>query len=837
MYLGAAPGVGKTFAMLDEGRRRQERGTDVAIGFVEDHGRARTRERAQGLEAIPRTVVTYRDTVFEEMDLDAVLARHPAVALVDELAHTNVPGVRNEKRWQDIEELLAAGIDVVTTVNIQHLESLNDVVESITGIQQRETVPDEVVRRADQIELVDMSPEALRRRMVHGNVYPAERIDAALTNYFRQGNLSALRELALLWVADRVDEGLDRYREQHGIDSTWPARERIVVALTGGPEGDALIRRGARIAGRSSGRDLLAVHVTRGDGLSASEPRALEHQRALVEGLGGTFHSVVGDDVADALLEFAHGVNASQLVIGASRRGRFSSLAQPWTGEAIVRGAGDLDVHVVTHEGNTTGRTRRRPRALSAQRRRAGWALALVAPWLLTVLLRTFGDSVGLVTNVPLFLALTVSVALVGGLWPAVVGAVVSSLLLNYFFTPPVGTLTIAEAENALALVIFVVIASAVAVVVDSSARRATEAARARAEAQVLSTLAGDVVRSDTGMSALLGRLQESFGQEAVALVEREDGRSPWTIAASVGEDPPSSPTRADTPVPIDDDKALLLRGRPLNASDRRVLDAFAAHTVALLDRDRLRSQARQAQQLAEVDELRTAILAAVSHDVRTPLAAIKAGISSLRQQDISWTVEEQEALMATIEDGADRLDGLLTNLLDLSRLQSGAVRPRQDEVAVADVVSRALATVDEASVNIDIPDDLPAVIADAGLLERVLANILENAAHHTALGTPIRVLAFAADGEVKVCVADSGPGVSDADKERMFDAFQRLGDAPQGSGVGLGLAVARGLTHAQSGSLEAEDTAGGGLTMVITLPVASIHHDLLPEQRTEPAS
>ncbi len=350
VYLGAAPGVGKTFAMLDEGKRRADRGTDVVIGFVEDHGRQKTREKTVGLEVVPRRSVEYRGVEFEEMDLDAVLNRRPAVVLVDELAHTNVPGIGNEKRWQDVDLLLDAGIDVITTVNIQHLESLNDVVESITGIGQRETVPDEVVRRADQIELVDMSPEALRRRMVHGNVYPPERIDAALTNYFRLGNLSALRELALLWVADRVDEGLDRYRQQHGIDTPWPARDRIVVALTGGPEGDALIRRGVRIAGRSAGRDLLAVHVHRGDGMTASQPQALERQRVLVESLGGTYHSVVGEDVAEALLDFARGVNASQLVIGASRRGRFASMVQPWTGEAIVRGSGDIDVHVVTHD-------------------------------------------------------------------------------------------------------------------------------------------------------------------------------------------------------------------------------------------------------------------------------------------------------------------------------------------------------------------------------------------------------------------------------------------------------------------------------------------------------
>ena len=316
IYLGAAAGVGKTFAMLGEGHRRRSRGADVVVAFVETHGRRHTAEQMLGLEVIPRARIRYRDTFFDEMDIDAVLARHPQIALVDELAHTNVPGSRNTKRWQDVEELLGAGIDVITTVNIQHLESLNDVVMKITGVPQRETVPDAVVRAADQVELVDMTPEALRRRMAHGNIYPAEKVDAALNHYFRTGNLAALRELALLWLADKVDEGLQQYREAHNIHDTWEARERVVVALTGGPEGETLIRRAARIAARSSGGDLLAVYVTRSDGLTGADPAALATQRRLTESLGGSYHQVVGDNVPEALLAFARAENATQLVLG-----------------------------------------------------------------------------------------------------------------------------------------------------------------------------------------------------------------------------------------------------------------------------------------------------------------------------------------------------------------------------------------------------------------------------------------------------------------------------------------------------------------------------------------
>ncbi len=348
MYLGAAPGVGKTYAMLGEGQRRRARGTDVVIGLLETHGRRVTAAMAKGLDVVPRRAMSYRGASFTEMDTDAVLARRPQVALVDELAHTNVPGCRNPKRWQDVDELLDAGIDVITTLNIQHLESLKDVARQVTGVEQHETLPDEIARRADQIELVDMTPEALRRRMVHGNVYPPDRIEAALTHYFRPGNLTALRELALLWLADRVEEGLQRYRAEHGIAAPWETRERIVVGIAGETDDEAVIRRAARIAARTPGSDLLAVHVTRDDGLTAGDTVMLDTQRALVASLGGSFQQVPGDDVAETLLEFARAENATQMVLGASRRSRLLTLvAGRSTPTRVARRAEHIDVHLV----------------------------------------------------------------------------------------------------------------------------------------------------------------------------------------------------------------------------------------------------------------------------------------------------------------------------------------------------------------------------------------------------------------------------------------------------------------------------------------------------------
>ena len=349
VYLGAAPGVGKTYAMLEEGRRARDRGRDVVVGFVESYGRPRTQEAIDGLEVVPRKVISYRDRQFEEMDTDAILARHPQRALVDELAHTNVPGSRHVKRWQDVDELLDAGIDVITTVNIQHLESLNDVVERITGARQRETVPDDIVRAADQIEVVDITPEALRRRMVHGNIYGPDKVDAALANYFQIGNLAALRELALLWVANEVDAALEDYRARHGITDPWETRERIVVGLTESPHNDDLIRRSARLAQRLRG-ELLGVHVRRGQGLVDKQGDRLAGHRQLLDDLGGEYHEVVGDDVASALVDFARAQNATQLVIGSSRRSRWAELVHGSVINRVIRRAGPINVQVMSHE-------------------------------------------------------------------------------------------------------------------------------------------------------------------------------------------------------------------------------------------------------------------------------------------------------------------------------------------------------------------------------------------------------------------------------------------------------------------------------------------------------
>ncbi|WP_316780747.1 sensor histidine kinase KdpD [Streptomyces sasae] len=830
IYLGAAPGVGKTYAMLSEAHRRVERGTDCVVAFVEHHHRPRTEVMLHGLEEIPRKEIEYRDSTFTEMDVDVVLRRAPAVALVDELAHTNIPGSRNAKRWQDVEELLAAGIDVVSTVNIQHLESLGDVVESITGVRQRETVPDEVVRRADQIELVDMSPEALRRRMAHGNIYKPDKVDAALSNYFRPGNLTALRELALLWVADRVDAYLTEYRSAHHVSTIWGSRERIVVGLTGGPEGSTLIRRAARLAEKGAGGEVLAVYISRSDGLTSASPKELAVQRTLVEDLGGTFHQVVGDDVSVALLDFARGVNATQIVLGVSRRRSWQYAFGPGVGATVARESGpDLDVHLITHDEAGKGRGLPVARGARLGRNRVvwGWLVGVLGPVLLTWLLTSATPSVGLANDMLLYLTLTVAAALVGGLAPALASAVVGSLLLNWYFTPPVHTLTIADPKNIVAIAIFVGVAVSVASVVDLAARRTHQAARLRAESEILSFLAGNVLRGETSLEELLERVRETFGMESAALLERAGETDPWTCAGSVGPCPCQDPDDADVDVPVGDHMSLALSGRVLPAADRRVLAAFAAQAAVVLDRQRLQQEAGQARELAEGNRIRTALLAAVSHDLRTPLAGIKAAVTSLRSDDVEWSEEDRAELLEAIEEGADRLDHLVGNLLDMSRLQTGTVTPILRETDLDEVVPMALGGVPEDSVELDIPETLPMVRVDRGLLERAVANVVENAVKYSPPGEKVLVSASAIADRVEVRVVDRGPGVPDDAKDRIFEPFQRYGDSPRGNGVGLGLAVARGFAEAVGGTLSAEDTPGGGLTMVLGVPTA-------PQRRTE---
>jgi two-component system sensor histidine kinase KdpD len=605
------------------------------------------------------------------------------------------------------------------------------------------------------------------------------------------------------------------------LDDVREDPERVVVGLPGGPEGETLILRAARVAQRSGDGQLLAVHVLSGDGVVGFAPGAVRRQRAQVESLGGSYHQVVGDDVAEALLEFARSVDATQLVIGTSRRSRWARLLRGGIGSRVIDGCGEIDVHIVTHSAAGSAVRRLPPftGALTARRRWLGWALAVVGGPLALVACLAAQSALSLAGVLLVFLLLVMAVAIVGGLWPAVAAAVGGGLAANWFFTEPTGRMHVNRLDDVVALIGGLIVAVAVATVVDRSARRATAAARSRAETAMLASLARSVLAGDRGVPSLLEEIRETFGLRAVSMVERS-GNEQRTVSTCGVPDGEGADNIAVT-------HALTLRlwGRTLPVGDRRVLVAFAEHAAVALQQGRLAAQAAEADRLAAGNSMRNALLAAVSHDLRTPLAGIKAAASALRTEGLALSDDDRAVLMATIDESADRLGVLVDNLLDMSRLQAGVVRPALAPCDLPSVVHQALSWLDATDrqrVDDDWPDDLPPVLADPGLLERVAANLLANAGRHAPYGS-LHVTAGAVGDRVELRVVDRGPGVSENDRDRMFAPFQRLGDRSGGQGLGLGLAVARGLTEAMGGHLTAEDTPGGGLTMVVNLPTAEM--------------
>jgi two-component system, OmpR family, sensor histidine kinase KdpD len=566
--------------------------------------------------------------------------------------------------------------------------------------------------------------------------------------------------------------------------------------------------------------------------------------------LGCNYHQGVGEDVARTVLDFARARNATQVIIGASRRGRLETfLAGEGIGATITRLSGPIDVHMVTHQEAGGGHGPRLPRllgsALTRRRRLQGALVAVVGLPLLTMFLTGLQAGLNLSSEILLYLLLVVGVALVGGLYPALAAAVAASLLLNWFFTPPVHTFTIAERNNVLALVVFVVVAAAVSAVVERAARRTREAALAAAEAATLATLAGSVLQGANPLAALLDQVQETFGLATVSLLERPAGQlddSGWRVAASVGQGPPSTPGEADLQVPVSDTLTLAATGPAPRPEDLRVLSAFAAQAATALERQRLAQQAEQAQGAVEADRMRTALLAAVSHDLRSPLASAKAAVGSLRSRDVTWTPQDRDELLATADESLDRLIRLVENLLDLSRLQAGALSVFIRPVALDELVPLALDDLGPGGhgVVVQLPEDLPDCLADAALLERVVANLVANALRHSPPGRPPLLSASSLGDRVELHVVDHGPGIAPERRDEMFAPFQRLGDTDNTTGVGLGLALSRGLTEAMGGTLTPQETPGGGLTMIVSLssaggrpPVPSLGEP--PNQATTP--
>jgi two-component system sensor histidine kinase KdpD len=798
--------------MLLEGHRQRRQGVDCVIGFIEPHGRRATQQLVTGLELVPRRQIPYRGGVLQEMDIDAVLARRPQLALVDELAHTNAPGSRNPKRWEDVEELLDASIDVITTLNIQHLESLNDVVTDITGVRQRETVPDVVVREADELELVDLSPEALRRRMVAGDIYPPDRIDAALSHYFRPGNLTALRELALLWMAGRVDEGMRRYREEHGISAGWEARERIVVGVSGGPESEALIRRAARLAARTPGSDLLAVYVSRSDGLPGADTATLARLRTLVEDLDGSWHQVVGADVSSALAQFAQHENATQVIIGESR-------PRPWfrllNGREVVarrlsRLSGpDLDVHVVT-DATPSRFAVRLPQVSGVSRRQRLQALVLMAVLLpaVTVGLALLRSRLSLSVDLLVYLAAIVVIAVVGGWYPALIAAIISVAAADFFLTKPLYSLRVALVNDVVALVVYLAVAMLVSWTVEVSARRRRLTARSSAEAAVLTSMAEAQLRGEGELPQLLELMRETFGLEGLSVLERSTAQPSadraWLVTASSGDRAPERPEQATVQAELDPSSMLAGRGPVLSAADMGIFTACASQVAQNLRQRRLAQRAAGAEHQAESERSRTALVAAVGRALSDGVDSAKKAVTALRAEPAG-----DGKSIDTLERAVSRIGVLANQLEDLAKARAGALDVRIRQVDVAEVVAAALDELGPGhhAINVVVPRDLPNVVSDATVLTRVVTALAANAIRLSSPGSTPTIAAALCGDQVEI-------------------RFQ-TGHLEQGLADGRGelftVEAARDLLEAIDGSLRTETDPDGGPAVIVSVAAAAV--------------
>ena len=827
MYLGAAPGVGKTVAMLDEGNRRKARGTDVVVGVVETHGRPFTAERIDELEVIPRRTFDYRGSQFSEMDIDTLLDRKPTVVLVDELAHTNVPGSRNEKRWQDVAELLDAGVNVITTVNIQHLESLNDIVENITGIRQLETVPDAVVRAADQIQLVDMTPEALRQRLSHGNVYQADKIDAALANYFRAGNLGALRELALLWVADRADEALDEYRKNQEITATWAARTRILVALSGQKGGDVLLRRGAVIAGRGEGRDLVAVHVVSSDGARSTGDSVIDEQRRLADELGASFDVVVGDDPAEAVLEYARSINATLIVVGQSVRGRLSTLVRPSTADVIVRGSGDIDVQVVTY-GPDHAVTRSAPTLrwapMGSGRWLAGLAAGLLLPTVVAWALFLVFPGISLSSMLLLLLLATVICAARFGPYGAVPAALVCVFWADWLLIPPRDLLSVASFANVLTLAVFLVVGGTISYIVARSRALAAVASRRRSEAEALSALTTNVLTRQSDFSrGLLEQVCTAFGLSAAALFSRAERGGASTPIEAVGDPLLTNPRQCDLTVDAGNNLVLGVKGGPIPVESQRLLAAYAAHASSCIARDRIQRQAADSARLRSIESARNTVVTAVLQEFRDPVNRLAHSLERLEGAEAKLSSSERNGLV-NARASAERVQALLADLLEANELHANMREPELRSVSVTDIAERAIRNSGHAAkIRLESNDDVPKVTTDPHVLRRILGVLLEGACRRVAAGTRVRVVVThlrKPNDVVEVRIVDrSVDGTAVRVTPSVSIVFDDDDDVvPPELATGL----VKELAEVNGYGVESEVTPGGGLTTILTVPIAA---------------
>ncbi|MFL5282210.1 MAG: DUF4118 domain-containing protein [Rhodopila sp.] len=857
IFLGAAPGVGKTYEMLTAAQARKREDVDVVIGVVETHGRAETQALLEGLEIMPRRTIAYRGHTLTEMDLDGVLARKPHLALVDELAHSNAPGSRHPKRYLDVEELLTAGIDVYSTLNIQHVESLNDVVARITRIRVRETVPDSVLETADEIELIDLTPTDLIQRLNEGKVYVPKQAERAVQHYFAHGNLTALRELALRRTAQRVDSQMVDYMRSHAIEGPWPAGDRVLVCIEGGPRATGTVRHAKRLADQLHA-PWTALNVETGGlrGTSQAEQDSVAEALRLAERLGGEPVVLPGQNVAATIIDYARSNNVTHIIARKPQRSRWRQwLGQSVTHQLIAR-AGGINVHVIEAP------VERPVSAVKAHPHGAVEWFPYLGATSIVALATAFG--VGLnhlfsITNVALvFLTGILIDAVLFGRGPSLLACLLSALAYNFFFLPPLYTFTIAEPENVVALFFFGVvalIASNLAARMRAQALTAQVRARTTDELYQFSRKLTVAVTMDDLLWATAHQIARMLKVRVVLLLPEGEsvavraGYPPedmldeadlaaakwcWEKNRAAGRDSDTLPGAKWLFQPMRTGRGPLgvvgiIRDEPgplLTPDQQRLLDSLSDQAALGIERITLARDLHQARLQAETDRLRSALLTSISHDLRTPLASILGSATSLRSQHTVLDEETQSALLTTIVEEANRLNRFIGNLLDMTRLESGALHPGTDLVVLSDVVGAALQRTSpilaEHRIEVDLPADLPMLSLDMVLFEQVLFNLLDNAAKYAPPGSSIRLAAGQEGSNVALRVTDEGPGVPAGEIGQVFDKFYRVKGPDRGkAGTGLGLAICRGFIEVMGGQISAANrTDRSGAVFTITVPV-----------------
>ncbi len=871
IFFGANPGVGKTFAMLEEARAKRAEGQDVVVGLVETHGRAETAALLTGLEQLPRRSLEHRGVALTEFDLDGALTRRPTILLVDELAHTNAPGSRHERRWQDVEELLTAGISIYTTLNVQHLESLNDVVAQITGVQVRETVPDSVFDGADDVELADLTPEDLLRRLQQGKVYLAEQASRAQDQFFRKGNLIALRELALRRVAERVDAQMRGYMRDHGIREVWPAGERLLVAVSDHPDSTRLVRAGRRIASTVK-CEWIVLHVeTPGAGsLTGAGRDQLIETLQLAEEAGAETATVPGRLVADEILAYARSHNVTRILVGKPSPGRLARLFRS-TVDRLIRSSGEIDVYVITGEEESTPRKQPAIRAPAHPAPLQEYFFAIATVLVCTALGWLIFRRLSITDVAMVYLLGAMVVASRCGRGPSVMTAVLSIALFDYLFVPPFFTFEVSDLNYLLTFGTMLVVAlliSGYTLRIREQAQLARDREHRTAALYALSRDLGDTRTRDQVVTAARKHLGDSFASAAQVLApnalaelvplepiaptpvldEKERGVADWVFRRGelAGAGTATLPAASALHLPLIGPSGVVGvlvigsedLGRFEDPSERHLLEAFAGQVGTALERVTLAEKTQQARLEVEAERLRTSLLSSLSHDLRTPLAVITGAASSLRDTSGTLAAGARSDLLDSILEESQRMNRLIANLLDMIRVETGSLQVQKEWQPLEDAVGVALIRLGDRlkdhPVEVRLPPDLPLVPLDAVLLEQVFINLLENAAKYTPPGTPIEIAASEGAGLVNVSVSDRGPGITPGEEERIFEKFHRSEGAPPGKGVGLGLTISRGIVMAHGGRIWAENRPDGGAAFRFTLPLVGPPLVPIPEEPVE---